>query len=214
MADQRAKPWELGPKKRPAGGAPRALQRVLILCEDTESSVLYFKKFKTNPREVTVECVGTGMNTDGLVEEAIKLKENAEKARKPYQQIWVVFDKDSFPADHFGRTRDLVRAHREITLCWSNECFEVWYLLHFNFFDTPVDRHALGGQISAKTGIRYEKGNADTYDHLKEHMQKALQHARKLESVNATTYGDRYRNPSTRVHKLVELLLKFTEPDA
>jgi len=211
MVDPRTKPWDRGTKQRRDANAPRALRRVLILCEDTKSSVLYFKKFKVNPREIVLECVGTGMNTDSLVAEAIKRKKNAADARKPYQQIWVVFDKDSFPEDNFRRTRDLAAAHHEITLCWSNECFELWYLLHFDFRDTPVDRHALGGQISEKIGVPYDKASDGTYGHLEKHLQKALQNGKKLEVTNQKVHGDRYRNRSTRVHRLVELLLKFAE---
>lgn len=211
MADQRINPWDRGAKERDIVKEPRALRRVLILCEDTKSSVLYFKKFKVNEKEVVIDCVGTGMNTDSLVEEAIRRKQSAASARKPYQQIWIVFDRDSFPLDNFNRTRDLAAAHPEITLCWSNECFELWYLLHFDLLETPVSRHELPKRISAKLGIPYDKARDDTYEHLAKYQDRALRHARKLATRNQQVYGDRYRNPSTRVHLLVELLRKFAE---
>jgi len=205
----RPKPWERGAKSRDFAKAPRALRRVLILSEDEKSSTLYLRKFGLNPREVQID--GTGMNTDSLVKLAIKRKQAAIREKNPYQQIWVVFDRDDFPMWNVGRAHDLARAHPDIRLCPSNECFEVWYLLHFHFFDTPEDRHALCGKISKQIGVPYEKSRDDIYRHLKDHQQTALRNARKLEARNWENYRDHYLNPSTHVHHLVEFLLKFAD---
>ena len=200
------KPWKQGRKQR--GVKPRELQRLLILCEDTKSSVLYFRKFKFDENEVEIACVGTGKNTDSLAEEAIAREKKARDAGKPYQQIWVVFDRDSFPPANLGRAFDLMRAHPKIEPCLSNECFELWYLLHFDFCDTPVNRHNLGKILSSKIGVPYDKADGKIYDHLESRMNTALKHADRLERRNHELRTHR-ENPSTRVHHLVRLLRKF-----
>lgn len=98
--------WNKGRKLRP----PRALRRLLIVCEDTKSSRLYLERFPFDPNQVEIECIGTGKNTDTLMEEAIQRKERAERAKSPFEQIWVVFDRDSFPLQNFNRAFDLARA--------------------------------------------------------------------------------------------------------
>ncbi len=87
----------------------RPLRRLLILCEDTKSSRFYLQQFPFDPNHVQIECVGTGMNTDCLMGEAIRLKEDAQKVKAPYESIWVVFDKNSFPLQNFNRAFDLAR---------------------------------------------------------------------------------------------------------
>ena len=46
------------------------------------------------------------MNTDSLVEEAIRLKQSAATARQPYNEIWCVLDRDNFPPANYGRAFD------------------------------------------------------------------------------------------------------------
>ena len=41
------------------------------------------------------------MNTKQVVKKAVELKTKAEKAGKPYDAVWTVFDKDSFPDADF-----------------------------------------------------------------------------------------------------------------
>lgn len=58
---------------RDKGRKPRRkleVRRILILCEDTKSSRDYFASFPHDKNQVEIECVGTGMNTDSLMEYA------------------------------------------------------------------------------------------------------------------------------------------------
>ena len=187
----------------------RPLRRFLILCEDTKSAVLYLKRFPVDERVVRVECVGTGMNTDSLMEEAIRRKERARAEGAPFRDIWVVFDRDSFPAENFDRAFDLVRGHPEITACWSNECFEVWYLLHFGFHQTAIGRVDLCRKLSDFLGKAYDKGDATIYDALSHKIEDALRNADRLALCNL-----RKDNPSTKVHRLIRELRKLAPSEA
>ena len=193
--------WNRG-QKQPRS---RTLRRLLILCEDTKSSRFYLQRFPFDPNQVQIECVGTGMNTDSLMEEAIRRKEEAENAKAPYEAIWVVFDKDSFPLQNFNRAFDLAKAHSTIRACWSNECLELWYLLHFCLRNTGIGRNDIWKEISKHLGERYDKAGGEVFEHLKHRLEDALRNAARLAFENAAI-GEPRRNPSTYVHELIKVL--------
>jgi hypothetical protein len=186
----------------------RKVRRILILCEDTKSSRDYFARFPHDTSQVEIDCVGTGMNTDSLMENAIRRAQAARRAGAPYERVWVVFDKDSFEQQNFNRTFDLAGKHNEITPCWSNECFELWYLLHFHYRDTAIGRHEMWPVISRLLEERYEKADNQLYTKMEGKLETALKHARKLAYENELS-GTPTRNPSTHVHELVAALLKL-----
>jgi len=198
------KRWERGQKQ----AQKRLLRRLLIICEDTKSTRLYLKKFPFDPNQVQIECVGTGMNTDSLMEEAIRRKEAAETAKAPYEAVWVVFDKDDFPLQNFNRAFDLARAHPTIHACWSNECFELWYLLHFCLRNTEIGRADIWKEISKLLKQKYDKASDQVFEMLKPKLDDAVRNAGRLAFENAQL-GEPRRNPSTYAHELIKVLLRF-----
>jgi hypothetical protein len=180
----------------------------LALCEDTKSALLYLKRFPLDPNQVEIKYEGTGMNTDSLMEEAIRWKAAAAKNNAPYDEIWVVYDKDEFPARNFHRAFDLARAHPNIRACWSNECFEIWYLLHFCYRDTGAGREEIWDLVSKHLGKRYNKATNEVFDLLAPKLGEALRNADRLAYANGGG-ASRFGNPSTRVHELVKVLQKF-----
>ncbi|HXP60354.1 MAG TPA: RloB family protein [Dongiaceae bacterium] len=193
--------WHRG-QKQPG---TRKVRRVLILCEDTKSSRFYLGQFPFDPGQVQIECVGTGMNTDSLMEEAIARKAKAEAGKAPYEQIWVVFDKDDFPLQNFNRAFDLAQAHPTIRACWSNECFEIWYLLHFCYRDTGVGRSEIWKLISGYLGKSYDKASDEIFAQLSPKIRDALRNAARLAYENRIM-GQARRNPSTFAHELIKVL--------
>lgn len=79
-------PWEQKLPRRHAATQER--RRVLIVCEDSKSACDYFKAFAIDPMRAEVFPVGTGMNTDSLVEKAMEFKTKAAGARQPYNEVW------------------------------------------------------------------------------------------------------------------------------
>jgi hypothetical protein len=207
------KPWE---QKSSGRRLPetRERRRVLIVCEDTKSACDYFKAFKIDSERAEVFQVGTGMNTDSLVMEAIKLSKQAEEADRPYNQVWCVFDRDDFPLDKYCRAFELARGNG-IRVAWANEAFELWYLLHFNYHDTGMSRHDYKVKLK-QFGIKYEKSDETIYAQVKDRQETACKNARKLEKY-WREMGERFperQNPSTGVHKLVEFLNELAELDS
>jgi hypothetical protein len=165
------KPWE----QRPPGRRPAATQerrRVLIFCEDSKSACDYFQSFAIDPKRAEVFPVGTGMNTDSLVEEAMKLKTKADGARQPYNEVWCVLDRDDFPLANYHRAFELARANG-IKVAWANEAFEIWYLLHFNYHDTGISRHDYKAKLK-ESGLEYDKADKTIYAQVKDRQTTAL----------------------------------------
>jgi hypothetical protein len=211
MAGNKPKPWETSPPGR-RDEATKHRRRVLIVCEDSKSSCFYFRGFHIDLARAEVVTLGTGMNTDTLVEEAIRRKQVAAGRNEPYNEVWCVMDRDSFPLERYARAFELARNSR-IRIAWANEAFELWYLLHFNYHDTGMSRTEYGRRLETLLREEYDKADPDIYSKVHAGQDTAVRNARRLEK-HWRELGERFperQNPSTSVHKLVEFLGELCE---
>lgn len=85
-------------------------ERFLIVTEGTRTEPLYFEGFRRRINAafrgeyVTLRVYGVGANTVSLFDQA---KSIAEADPDGFTQVWVVYDKDSFPARDFNVVVDL-----------------------------------------------------------------------------------------------------------
>lgn len=98
------------------------LNRFLIVCEGERTEPNYFRQFRV-PREVAIVNIhGTGYNTESLVREAMRLREE-KKYDGEDDQVWCVFDRDSFLKAQFNRSlRTLVLASFQLYACRYYAC--------------------------------------------------------------------------------------------
>jgi hypothetical protein len=187
--------------------------KFLIVCEGERTEPNYFEKFPLKKDVIEIDVKGEGKNTVTLVEEAIRLKKIAEKAETPYNQVWVVFDRDSFPAGNFQKAIELCDTHG-IKPAVTNEAFELWYLLHYNFYDSAMSRTQYGEKLSELMQRKYEKKQTDIYEHLKDRQESAIKNAKKLQKYHFDMKGFHdfcNSNPITTVYELVEALNDYIE---
>ena len=175
----------------------------LIVCEGEKTEPNYFKKFRV-PKEV-FDVVGIGANTESLVRKAIELK---KKASMSYDDVWCVFDRDSFPAKNFNNALALAKKNN-IKIAYSNEAFEIWYLLHFYYHDSATSRADYGNMLTARLGFQYKKNDDSMYDNLIALQKTAIANAAKLLKFYAK-HSPSKDNPSTTVHILVKELNKHS----
>ena len=195
--------------------------RFLIVSEDTKSSTDYFKALI---KEVQAACSGSevvgiakdsvvegcGMSTSRLLQEAKSIKSRRQIS---FDRCWLVFDKDDFA--------DFNRAIREATdagfdVAWSNESFELWYLLHFRYHNTAISRDECMKVLEAemqkcKPSFRYDKGSSSMHSILAEHgdQGQAIKYAEKLRNTyQDTDYSS--HNPCTHVDRLIR---EITDPE-
>jgi len=183
------------------------LRRILIICEGEKTEPNYFRKFKaTNPEVFDyIDVQGTGYNTVSLITEAIRIKNEAIQRNEPYIETWCVFDRDDFPIESFEKAIKLAEQN-QIKCAYSIEAFEIWYMLHFNFYDTGFSRSQYKEKLSELLKKPYLKNDPGMYLLLSKKQSIAIQNARKL-------YKKQYllplkdQNPITTVFQLVERLL-------
>lgn len=95
---------------------------------------------------------------------------------------------------------------------WTNEAFELWYILHFMFTDSALGRDSyepIFTRCLCEDGAGgYTKNRPDMFDVLEGRMPVAMANAEKLEHVNeGRVPAD--SNPGTSVHLLVKELLPY-----
>ena len=186
-------------KRRPYTRSLR--QKFLIVCEGKRTEPNYFTSFRVR-KDVKVQVIGEGYNTLSLVERAIELEREGK-----YDQAWVVFDRDDFPAQHFNEAISLAERNG-IGVAYSNQAFEIWYLLHFNYHDVATSRRLYKQMLTKRLGFEYQKNDPDMYTHLQMKQADAIRNAKKLLQTYTSPKPER-DNPSTTVHRLVEALNKF-----
>ena len=174
-------------------------KRFLIVCEGEKTEPNYFRGFRRPG--LILEVKGEGYNTVSLVEKAIEFSE-----KEKYDHVWCVFDRDSFPEQNFNEAFSLAKRNN-IRIAYSNEAFELWYLLHFNYYDSAINRSDYCAKLSTLLGHEYKKNQGDMYILLGPKQAMAIQNAENLlaqyqplDPLNA--------NPSTTVHLLIQELNK------
>jgi len=183
----------------------RKLRRILIVCEGEKTEPNYFKKFQTNPEVYDrIDVHGTGYNTMSLIREAIRIKNEAIQKKEPYIEVWCVFDKDDFSIESFENAIRLADQNK-IKYAYSIEAFELWYMLHFNFYDAALSRLQYIDKLSELLKKPYKKNDDEMYSLLKDRQSRAIQNARKL-FFRQCTLPLKEQNPVTTVFKLVEKL--------
>ncbi len=191
----------------------------LIVTEGTKTEPLYFEEIRQRVNAehrgdwVTVDVRGVGMNTLSLLAHAQAL---AKSSARGYTHVWVVYDRDSFAAENFNAVAAACEAEdaggARFHAIWSNECFELWYLLHFEYLQADLSRCMYGPKLDAhlaKMGAGpYHKSTPGMFALLEPRLDVALANARKLEDRNAGKTPEASR-PGTMVHKLIEHLRPF-----
>ena len=177
-------------------------QTFLIVCEGERTEHNYFRAFRVAGDVRRIEVRGEGYNTLSLVRWAIELA-----AEQDYDQVWCVFDRDSFPLHSFNAALELA-SRQGFHVAYSNEAFELWYLLHFHFYNTGISREDYCKKLDQLLGRKYQKNDRGIYQELLSRQAEAIRNARRLlaQCQPPNPVSD---NPSTTVFQLVEQLNQF-----
>lgn len=191
-------------------------KRILIVCEDIKSSKLYFESFKRDDKlkrqlsSVDVEVIHPKDHSPvGLVNEAKKMIKKAKRKRNPYNEAWIVLDKDG----HANMDQALITARdNKIKVALSVMCFEYWILLHFEKTQKSFSKcDDIIGYIKKNHFNDYQK-NVNSYSLLKDKINLAIENGEWLmkQNQNDIDRGTKIYDLSTytNVHLLVQKLLK------
>lgn len=178
-------------------------QRFLIVCEGSKTEPNYFKKFRV-PR-VVIDVEGVGRNTLGIIDEAERHNNAGE-----YDQVWCVFDKDDYSIDQFENAIERAK-NFGFHVAYSNQSFELWYLLHFEFLNSAINRQQYISKLETYMKRQYRKNDPSMYDLLRCNLDDAIRHSERLLRLYQPLHPGR-DDPSTTVHSLVRVLLEQAKP--
>lgn len=174
-------------------------KKILIVCEGEKTEPLYFKGFRVAKEICDIQ--GIGANTLSLVKTAENLRDSGD-----YIETWCVFDRDSFSKTSVNNALSYA-AKAGIKCAFSNESFELWYVLHFCYLDTLISRHDYCAKLSELMGVKYRKKDPYIFNQLLPKQSDAIKYAKKLEKIFcAPGISLCDAAPITTVYRLVERL--------
>lgn len=203
---------------------PRA-NSYLIVTEGERTEPLYFKGLKKLISEKVggtvnvveaplIDISGEGSSTGKLIEITEQI---VKEAKIIYQNIWIVFDKDDF-SDFDQAIRDGIE--KGYNIAWSNQSFEYWLYLHFNYSDSALHRHEwnqklddIFKQYNLGDG-RYRKNYENIYEIVNTYdgVNTAIKHAkRRMADFDPKKDKPSQYDPGTKVYNLVENLKSYLD---
>lgn len=208
-------------KERKENNRELAPYRYLIVCEGEKTEPNYFmglrdkinSKYKQSIRveqQIEIDIQGTGRNTNDLVR---YVEELINRSPVYYGNVWVVFDKDDFTDNQFNSAIEQAKS-KGYKVAWSNEAIELWFILHFEFLQSAINRDEYIKKLSQKfrdLGYgKYEKNIKNIFDILTEcgSIDKAIDRAKKLLKMHGDVPASKMK-PATTVYQLVEELLQY-----
>lgn len=208
------KPW----MKKPDRKIKIRPEYHLIVTEGTDTEPAYFGAIqeivnKDYPEKIQLKVFGVGDNTVSLFEKAKRL---AKENPNGYRHVWIVYDTDDFPAEHIDRVGQLCTENSmdeiEYHPVWSNQCIELWFLLHFGFMQSDIHRREYWPKLTEclkKIGAgEYAKNRTDMYYILRPYMDTAIANAKSLDVINYGKLPSKAA-PGTKVYELVERLRMY-----
>lgn len=208
------------------------VKSVLIACEDKISSPNYFKmiiKKLIEDKKITQDSLVIAkhehVNPKGVLQDLLNHKKD-DKTYKDFEHRWIVIDRDiaringgGHPKDDFLTALSEAKS-KKVEVAYSNDCFEIWYLLHFVYRNTAISRDDVIKEVikrlkdkNYKTFSKLNKDNIKTeamtkliFDELLELQKTAIKNAKKLLENYADLHNPETDNPSTKVFELVEIL--------
>lgn len=190
----------------------------LIVTEGTKTEPNYFRAIQEQinqryPGKIQLDIHGQGDNTVNLFDQACAYVKSSPNT---YKHVWVVYDIDDFPPDRINLTAELCqRSSTEETIyhpLWSNQCIELWFLLHFCYFQSDLHRSAYSEKLTRYMVSHgygpYQKNRPDIFGALRPHMDDAVANAKRLEQQNEGRQPASAA-PGTQVHHLIETLRPY-----
>ena len=203
---------------------------ILIVCEGEKTEPNYFKSFPVS--NIKVKTIGAGRNTTSLVDYAVCTWKDFASEGKFFEKLWCVFDRDSFPIEDYKKTfidvsiyqnrlnkrfKKITDQQIKIKIAYSNEAFEIWYLLHFDYIDSGLSRTRYKSMLSKRMGEQYLKNDPKIYQKLQRlavdtNKSKgqlfAIRNSIKLRA-DISENEPHLHNPSTNVDELVVELNQY-----
>lgn len=188
-------------------------QKIIIVSEGKNTEPEYFRNFRAEYKStlVELEIIGAAGDPKRIVEKAVDRKKDelrrAKKSRNSFENnfsVWAVFDRDEH--DYVEEAKQQAR-DQGIEVIFSNPCFEIWPILHYEYHSKPLHRHKLQKKLAGlMDGYDPKKAKSLNYGELEGNYEKAKLNAKRLEAEQQEA-GSPNGNPVTNVYALCEMIV-------
>jgi len=162
-----------------------------------------------------LQIEGEGANTLSLLERA---QAHVKKSNNLIKHVWLVYDQDDFPRDNFDNTKNKCESISQpdnaviYHALWSNQCVELWYLLHFAYHQEDLHRSEYSPKLDVHfkniDGSKYRKNRDDIYSILKEYLPDAIRNAKALIQYHNNTVPSK-NAPGTSIYEIFEFFYNY-----
>jgi hypothetical protein len=210
---------------------------IIISCEDSISSPAYFKEIIDNliiNKQITQDSFVLVPHDGGTQPSKVleRLKNYSDKNGKTFKDFhykWIVIDRDvertnggGHTSEDFNLAINSAKSKKQklnIEVAYSNDSFELWYLLHFDYLDTSFLRDEINVRLIKKlkeknphkfallnnVNIKQANYTKHIYDELLTLQPTAIKNAIKLLESYGTVHNPEC-DISTTVYKLIVVL--------
>jgi len=201
-------------RRRKATIIPRRL--FVVLCEGANTEPGYINELaqhqKLAPLILEIEsAAGVPLTmAKKAVAKVKKLPRNKARNLSSFErhdEVWVVFDKDEHPK--IKEALDLCYSNK-IGVAFSNPCFEVWLILHFQDYDKSDGREAAQKHCEKICAGYSRKGKKPEFTALLAQVEKAEKRAVQQQQRRKDE-GDALGAPSTTVFQLVQAMRRVKD---
>jgi len=130
--------------------------KTILIVGEGQTEKLYFESFPV--LTLTVEAIDLkGQSKLKLIESTTSIIENSEKE---YDEVWCVFDMDFKQGEkEFSDFDNAITKGESLgyNIAYSNDSFELWFYLHFNYTEQKHHRAFYYEFLGGKWNLNYEK---------------------------------------------------------
>ena len=215
VTDQ-GKPWEKRKNSYQYKADREANKTILIVCEG-QTEEWYFNRFPVI--SLSVRCVNLqGQSKMSLVQATQEIVKNEDFT---FDEVWCVFDMDVQNTDKdftlFDNSIDKAKS-LDYNVAYSNDCFELWLLLHYKDIQSTQNRAYYYEQLGKCFKMNYVK-NGKKIDFCKK-LYTLLQEDDNSSEAQAIIRAEKLhlrqkhlpyhqQKPVTLVYQLVRLLNEY-----
>lgn len=211
MAKESAVLGRTGRPKRPAKPT------ILIICEGEITEPKYFEAFKAKCENglVEVETIGIGGTPETVVNKAIQELQNRKRQAKKSGdsfdleiKVWAAFDRDDIPMSKI-RSAIALAERNNVSVAFSNPCFEVWGLMHYSAYSKPGHQSECHKALKkVLPGYCHQNNPVLDVNKLAPKYEAAVKNA-EISLIEREKDGEKIGDPSTTVFLLTEQIKKF-----
>lgn len=199
-------------RDRQRGKYSRKSKRVILVSYEGKNKTekIYFNNFSNRENNFILQVV-PGNETDpiNLVKQTIKKINELGLDLESDDKAFCIFDTDT----QSKKDKQIIEAINlatvyNIKMITSCPCFEIWFLLHYEYTTAFLDNNAIIDKLK-KHNEKYEK-NYNIYPEIQDKINRAIENAKKLEQYQLDNVKGKHSveaNPHTNVYEIIEEII-------